>query len=106
MKQPKILIYPLLKTSKGMCPGEFTVAEVSFVNGKTNIHCDDGALREKIYQIFSTPIQVRKITGEVPRMFSHHYENIAPNTEKFFSEIVYVLKNHNLYGVHGAQKEE
>jgi hypothetical protein len=104
MKQTKILIYPLLKTSKGLCPGEFEVAEVSLANGRTMIHCPDGALREKISQIFSTPIRARKITGEIPRLFSHHYEDIMPDTEEFFQEILYRLKNHNLHGVQKGER--
>lgn len=103
-KTLKIMIYPLLRTAKGLCPGEFEVAEVSFVNGKTVIHCPDGALREKISQIFNTPIKARKVIGEIPRIFSHHFEDIMPNTEEFFHEILYVLRNYNLYGTFKQHK--
>lgn len=98
MKNRKIQIFPLLKTHHGFCPGESAVATVSLAGEKTVIHCHDGALKEKIHQIFNTPLKVRRVEGQIPRIFSHRYEEIQPHTEEFFREILYAIKRYNLFG--------
>lgn len=99
MKGLRIVIYPLLKTQKGLCPAEFEVAEVSLSEGKTVIHCQDGALREKIKEIFASQIRVRRIKGDIPMLFSHSFTDVQPDTDDFFMEIIYQLRKYNLYGV-------
>gem|GEM_PF-1921137 len=94
----KLFIYPLLKTSKGFVPSESALAEVKLINEETHIICKDGALREKITEIFNTPLTVRRIEGEVPRIFSHKFVQVPPHTEDFFHEIVFTLRKYNLHG--------
>lgn len=94
----KLYIYPLLKTPKGLVPSESVLAEVKLVGGETLITCHDGALREKIAEIFNSPLTVRQINGELPRIFSHRFATFSPHTEDFFREIVFTLRRYNLHG--------
>lgn len=95
----KIVIYPLLQTTKGKVPGEFEVAEVVLEGQEVRINCPDGALRERISQIFSTPICVRRPAGEIPRVFAHGFKTIECGSAEFFQEIPFHLRKYNLYGV-------
>ncbi|MDQ7821882.1 MAG: hypothetical protein RDV48_03710 [Candidatus Eremiobacteraeota bacterium] len=95
----KMVIYPLLKSSRGYHPAEFEVAEVTLSEGELVIHCPDGALREKIAEIFSMPLRVRRSEGPIPHIFSHGYEEVAPRTERFLREMSCRLRAFNLHGV-------
>jgi hypothetical protein len=94
----KVFIYPLLKTPKGLVPADHAVAEVRLLRGETHITCHDGALREKITEIFNTPITVRQIDGEVPRIFTHRFAQVLPGTEEFMREVLFTLRRYNLHG--------
>jgi hypothetical protein len=95
----KMTLYPLMRSPKGNIPSEFEVAEVTLRGGETTIHCHDGALREKIAQIFNTPLSVRRLDGDIPRLFAHHFSDVSPHTEEFFREIVHSLRHYNLFGI-------
>jgi hypothetical protein len=102
----KLVIYPLMRSTKGLIPSEFEVAEVLLRREETAIHCHDGALREKIAEIFNRPLRVRRLDGDIPHLFSHQYCEVKPHTEEFFREIVYELRRYNLFGVlHSKQNQ-
>jgi hypothetical protein len=76
------------------------VAEVSIEGGSLDITCSDGALRERLGEIFSAPLTARAPLGPWPEIFSWKTESIRPLTRAFFREIVYSLRKYGLYGVY------
>ncbi len=99
----KMTIYPLLKTSKGMQPSESAAAEISFTEGEILIKCPDGALREKITEIFNGPLTVMRPCGDVPRLYSHFFAEVPPGAPEFPGEILFELRKYNLHGVVGKK---
>jgi len=95
----KLLLYPLMKTPAGRVPAGSPVAELSLDEGRTVISCGEGALGEKLGEIFSTPLDARVALGAWPEIFSWEPATLRPHTPAFFREIVYRLRAYGLFGV-------
>lgn len=93
-----LVLYPLLKTPKGLYPGEFECATVRLGEGGTDIECPDRELHERLTTLFSTPIVARRSVSRDPNVVAWRVEELEPHTHAFFLEIRYHLHRHNLHG--------
>ena len=91
----EIYLYTLLKSHKGYVPSNFPIGRI-YKNGEVfEVECSSGALKEKITEIFNTPIYVRVACGD---NFSFKNCLLDPCDEKFLEEAIYRLRVHNLWG--------
>ncbi|HEY3999691.1 MAG TPA: hypothetical protein VGO93_12535 [Candidatus Xenobia bacterium] len=91
-----LALYPLLKTPRGLEPGEFEQAMLHFDGQELRIECPDYALRTRLREIFSTPLRVRRPVGTAPDVVAWEVHELQPDTDEFFAEACLQLHRHGL----------
>jgi hypothetical protein len=95
----QIDIYDLNNTPEGKKQGDVFLAQVTLTDEGVRVETYDKKLKEKLEDIFSSQLLVRKPTGNIATLITHHYEIAQPFTEEFFEIISLSLFRHNLFGL-------
>lgn len=93
-----INIYLLTKTYQGYIPSDTLIAQACNDSGVFTIECHQGALKEKLNSIFSTPIYRRVPELTEGKVYSFHHDMLQPTDEGFVEEILTRLRIYGLFG--------
>jgi len=93
-----INIFPLKTSHRGKVRGKEFLGMVELTPDGLKIECYDIILKEKLKDLFSTALIVRRPIFENEEIFCHKEEVVKPFTKEFFREILFVLHKHGLHG--------
>ncbi|MHB2020582.1 MAG: hypothetical protein ACYCW6_26900 [Candidatus Xenobia bacterium] len=94
----RLLVYPLMKTSQGLLPGQFEVAVVTRLDGQVHVECPNAELRDKLEMLFSSPLPVRRPAAEALGAVAFRVCELLPESEEHFQAVVHTLHRHGLAG--------
>jgi phosphoglycolate phosphatase-like HAD superfamily hydrolase len=94
----KITLYPIFEEDGTSKIGSHPKAVILWENNQTTIQTNDKELEEKLKEFYSKPLSVRRSVPPKDGIIGFKEIEIPPNTEEFFKESVYLIRNLNYYG--------